>query len=248
MAKQNEKPDEQVKKKKHDHYGHRERMRKRLQENGFEGFSDHEILEYMLYYVYKTQNTNEIGHRLLKQFRSIPNVLQASEEELLEVEGIGKASVDFIQFLREFIKVYERSSVDVVDLSSIKNRCAYFQKEFALETDEKLLVVCLDDQMCVVSEFLAASGTAGSVTPNMQTVTRKILNRHCNMVMLAHNHPKGKPIASYQDIESTRIFAKLCKQLGIILVDHVIVAGGRAVSMEASGAFAQNDFRGGRYG
>lgn len=237
MAKQAEKPDEQVKKKKHDHYGHRERMRKRLRENGFEGFSDHEILEYMLYYVYKTQNTNEIGHRLLNHFRSIPDVIAASEEELLEVEGIGKASVDLILFLREFIKVYERSSVKGMDMRSLESRCAYFLKKFALESEEKMIVACLDDQMCISSEFLAASGSAGVINLDMQSITRNVLNRHCNMLMLAHNHPKGKAVPSYQDIQSTRLVAELCSQLGIVLVDHVIVADGKAISMAGTGSF-----------
>ena len=48
-----------------DHGGHRERMRKRFKESGnFKGFSEHEILEMLLFYIVPRKNTNDIAHEL----------------------------------------------------------------------------------------------------------------------------------------------------------------------------------------
>lgn len=55
-----------------DHDGHRERMRKRFKESGnFKGFSEHEILEMLLFYIVPRKNTNDIAHELIKKVRKL---------------------------------------------------------------------------------------------------------------------------------------------------------------------------------
>ena len=43
------------------HQGHRERMRERIAQQGFESLADHEALEVLLYLTNPRKNTNEIG-------------------------------------------------------------------------------------------------------------------------------------------------------------------------------------------
>lgn len=75
-----------------DHGGHRERMRKRFKESGnFKGFSEHEILEMLLFYIVPRKNTNDIAHELIKKFGSLNSVLNASVEELSSVKTWAKA-------------------------------------------------------------------------------------------------------------------------------------------------------------
>ena len=50
------------------HEGHRARMKKKLLENGERSLADHELLEVLLYYAIPRRDTNELAHRLLKQF------------------------------------------------------------------------------------------------------------------------------------------------------------------------------------
>ncbi len=52
------------------HDGHRERMRERFLQTGFEGMEDHEALELLLYYFFPRINTNPIAHRLIDTFGS----------------------------------------------------------------------------------------------------------------------------------------------------------------------------------
>lgn len=42
-------------------------------------------------------------------------------------------------------------------------------------------------------------------------------------IILAHNHPSGRPEPSMQDQESTRILRYACDQVGMRLHDHIIV-------------------------
>ena len=71
------------------HQGHRERMRERIAQQGFESLADHEALEVLLYLTNPRKNTNVMAHALLKRFGSFSRVLDAEEEELCKVEGVG---------------------------------------------------------------------------------------------------------------------------------------------------------------
>lgn len=73
------------------HQGHRERMRERIAQQGFESLADHEALEVLLYLTNPRKNTNVMAHALLKRFGSFSRVLDAEEEELCKVEGVGPA-------------------------------------------------------------------------------------------------------------------------------------------------------------
>ena len=71
------------------HDGHRQRAKERYRQVGTDALADHELLELALFYAIPRQDTNETAHRLLKRFRSLQGVLQASPEELEQVEGVG---------------------------------------------------------------------------------------------------------------------------------------------------------------
>ena len=88
------------------HANHRKRMKDKFLRFGFEPFNDHEILEMLLYYALPQVDTNEIAHELINKFGSFYAVLEADEEDLVNVEGMGQASAHFLQlfwFLQFFI-------------------------------------------------------------------------------------------------------------------------------------------------
>ena len=68
------------------HDGHRERMKSRFVEAGLDGFNDHNALEMLLFYAVPRKDTNELAHRLLKQFRS-PRFSRQSTRSLCVLTG-----------------------------------------------------------------------------------------------------------------------------------------------------------------
>ena len=84
---------------KDNHDGHRQRLLKRVEE---EDLLEHELLEMLLFYVFKRRNTNDLAHRLLAKFGSIEALVSASMEELQSVEGIGKQTAQFFFLLGRF--------------------------------------------------------------------------------------------------------------------------------------------------
>ena len=66
----------QQRKVQNPHEGHRERMRERFRASGLDGFASHEILEFLLYHTHSRCDTNEIAHKLIEAFGSLPGDIQ----------------------------------------------------------------------------------------------------------------------------------------------------------------------------
>ena len=78
------------------HTGHRRRMRSRVAENGFASLEPHEALECLLYITNARKNTNRMAHELIDRFGDFAGVLDASEEDLMTVEGVGPATAKLL--------------------------------------------------------------------------------------------------------------------------------------------------------
>ena len=58
---------------------------------------------------------------------------------------------------------------------------------------------------------------------------------NASALIIVHNHPAGDPEPSAADLAMTKEIQKACKVLGVTLHDHIIVGGGREVSLRARG-------------
>ena len=93
------------------HEGHRQRLKNRFIETGFQGFEPHNILELLLFYSIPRKDTNVIAHNLLNRFGSLKNVFNASFEDLIQVEGIKENSATLIKMVPLIAKEYVDSSL-----------------------------------------------------------------------------------------------------------------------------------------
>ena len=172
------------------HDGHRKRMRERFRISGLEGFSEHEVLELILFYGRARGNVNDTAHALMDVFGSLPRVLEASPEQLMLIDGIGEESATLLSLI---LPLFRRYSDEV------------------------------------------NQGTLSAVTAYPRLVLEAALNSNAHSVVLCHNHPGGVALPSEDDICTTRYLQQLMEGVGIIVLDHVIVAGNQTYSMAQHG-------------
>ena len=214
------------------HKGHRNRIRKRYQNTGIESFEEHEVLEMLLFYVIPQKNTNPLAHKLLDKFMSLKGVFNASIPDLMTVDGVGIATATFLNFIGELFNSYSCEEYTGSTLKNTEERCAYFLNKLQNEMKkEVLLVVCLDNTMRVHRCCKLKIGEFETVHFEIQALTNVILQSGCKNIILAHNHPAGEAVPSYEDIKNTKYIKSVLEKLGINLVDHIIVANKQACSM-----------------
>lgn len=221
------------KKEKPIHANHRSRMQERVRREGLSGLAAHEVLEYLLYFSIPRKDTNELAHRLIQHFGSFCNVLDASEEELCKVEGIGPASARLIAGIRKFDQYYllQQRQGHARPLNSEEARIEYVKPLFYSEHNEICYLIAMNDQYMPLRDIRVSEGVPNHVGINTRKMAREAVASGCTCAFLAHNHPTGLAVPSSADVYATRLAAGALQPLGIHLVDHIIVAPVDAGSM-----------------
>ena len=199
------------------HQGHRQRMRERVQNYGLDSLADHEVLEYILYTTNAQRDTNEIAYNLLERFGDFASVLEASEEELCTVEGIGPTSARLLHMLPQVSRYYGRSRTD-------GKRC--------FKTTEQL-----------GSYLMEKFAWSDRVSLDVKDVVATAIKGGTDAVVLCHNHPNGVALPSMEDMEATGSIARALGLVNIHLLDHFILTDTECFSMRDAGRLPIYDFK-----
>ena len=227
------------------HDGHRSRMRERFRREGLNGFADHEALELMLFYAIPQRNVNPLAHALLERFGSFHGVLEASEEELCRVEGVGEYAAVLLRLFAAVGRRVEESRAG--QREKLRNRMEaqeHCRRLLAGRRQEAFYVVCLDGQLQVLADVQIATGSLSEVAAYPRLVAEAVLRHNAHSVVLCHNHPGGSAVPSQSDLDMTAELAALLSSLEVALADHIIVADGETFSLYAS-ELIQREYRNG---
>ena len=219
------------------HDGHRERLRQSFRKDGLAGFDAIRSLELLLQYAIPRKDTNPIAHALLDRFGSLQEVFDASEQELLQVEGVGPSAAVLIRLLPQLAR---KSAVDrAAELSTIANTADardYLMPRFLYERDELALLLCLDSQRRVIQCVELSRGVVNSVSIDVRRILEIALKQRACGLILAHNHPDGPARNSREDDLVTGQLYQSLRTVRIELIDHLIFARDGVFSYRDSGA------------
>ena len=223
------------------HAGHRERLRERFRKEGLVNFKTHEVLEFLLTYSIARKDTNPIAHDLLDHFGSLEAVLEATEEELMEVEGIGERSASLIHLMPALSAYYldEKNTRSHLICDSTAVVGQYLIPKFLGQTEECSYLLSLNNRKQLLSCDLVGHGSVSSAPIYFRKISQILLRHQATAAVIAHNHPKGFALPSNDDIRVTRLLADFTRQLEVELVDHIIVSGTDYVSLRESGVLSR---------
>ena len=218
------------------HEGHRKRMKERFIKSGLDDFAPHNVLEFLLFYSIPRGDTNPIAHRLIDAFGSLSGVFDATPEELMKVSGVGESTAILISMIPQMARKYLEDKAGAVNVvGGCGDIGAYLLPKFVGRTNEALMMVSIDNKNKVISCSVVAEGTVDSAKVSRRKVMEEAMKVKATRVILAHNHPRGVAVPSAEDVAMTREIGRLFAQVGIEIVDHIIIADDDYVSMAASG-------------
>ncbi len=226
------------------HEGHRQRVLDRFIKEGLGNFEDHQVLELLLFYSIPRKDTNETAHRLLKEFGSISNVLEADVRELMKIEGIGKNTAVFLNLIFGTFKKYRLDSMKQRPrIVTIDDAGKFATGLFLGIQMEKVYIICLDLRSKVINTVCISEGTIDETPFYPRKIVAEALKNNAAKVIMAHNHPGGSPKPSVKDLETTTMALDLLKKIDIDLIDHIIVGKDTFLSMAAQRFITRDDGR-----
>ncbi len=219
-------------KKENMHSGHRQRVKERFMNEGLESFEPHQVLEMLLFFGVHMKDTNELAHRLLDAFGSLYRVLEASFEDLRQVEGVTDNVATLICFSGQLVKRYWVDRCDIGTILDTSQKIGeYFKYRFAGDQEERVLLMSLDNRKKLLNCTCIAKGSVNAADINVRLAIKQALKDNATLVALAHNHPNGHAYPSTIDIRTTEVFAKAFAVLDIHLIDHIVVSEDDFISM-----------------
>ena len=217
------------------HDGHRQRLIQRFLEEDLDNFEPHNALELLLFYAIPRKDTNELAHVLIDTFGSLKGVFDAPYEELIKVAGIGPNTAALLKLVPSLTRTYYSSDARSVILDTSEKSGEYFLPYYIGQTEEVVRLACLDAGGKVISNQILHRGSANAAEVNLRKIVNIALRNNAMGVILAHNHPGGLPLPSEEDVATTKSIREALMPMGILLMDHIIVAGQDYVSMARSG-------------
>ncbi len=209
------------------------RLRERLMtEHGFESFDDTEVLSAVLSYAKGTRDTAGVVTRLFDSFGSLKAILEARPEQLLSVDGMTQSRASLISLVVPLTRVWQRCSMMAPErIGNSREAEKYCLSLLTGERLENFYVVVLNSQCKVLGQRRISTGSLSECSAYPRLVMETALNYNGHSVLLCHNHPGGTCAASPEDISSTLQLQRLLNGVGILVLDHIIVAGSNTYSM-----------------
>jgi DNA repair protein RadC len=100
---------------------------------------------------------------------------------------------------------------------------------------EELRVAVLNTKNVVTTLLTVYVGSLAGSSVRVGEVFREAVRRNGAAVVVAHNHPSGDPTPSAEDLRITEELASAGRLLDIALLDHLIIARDRWVSLRSMG-------------
>ncbi|MBI2620831.1 DNA repair protein RadC [candidate division WWE3 bacterium] len=215
-----------------------DRPRERLVIKNAASLSNAELLAIVLRSGGQNNSALMLSQVLLKEFGGLKGFFDASLEQLISVKDIGLTKAVTLKAVCELALRIDAGEEE--ERLGVKNPGDVFKvvrKDLFAQKREHLYILSLDTRNVLLSKDLVSVGTVNETLVHPREVFRQALLRNAVSIILVHNHPSGDPTPSNDDILLTDKIAKAGKDVGIALVDHVVVCDDSFISIKGMKLF-----------
>ncbi len=216
--------------------GHRKRLREKFINSGLKGFHDYEIIELLLSLGTPRKDCKPSAKAAIERFKTLRGVLEASPEELQQIDGIGPHSAFGIKLVQEVAREFLKERI--IDQPVYKSAQEIFDYLYHSMRDlkkEVFKVLYLNSQNQIIDTEDLFAGTVNSSAVAPREVVESAIKNKATSLIFVHNHPSGNPEPSQSDRELTRDLVYAGSIMRIKVVDHIIIGNNKFFSFAGEG-------------
>jgi len=199
------------------------RPRERFLKYGPETLSDSELFAIILRTGTVNENVVDVSNRLIKEY-GLNKLFECSLKELEKIKGIGPSKAMQILAMAELGKRRNSSKISLKKITCAKDVFDYFHERLKDKKEEHFYILMLNTQNYLIGEQLISKGILDSSIIHPREVFKPAIKNSASKIILVHNHPSGDPAPSQEDLDITERLIKIGEELGIRVVDSVIIA------------------------
>lgn len=181
-------------------------------------------------------NSSSNGRKALQlvgTFGSFRAVMDADPDALANI--VTRTTAEKIRIIRNAARRYKTPDEEARAITT-RGRLEELCKELLQgERKESFYVIAVNAQCRLIGARRISQGTLSECSAYPRSVAEVALNLNAHSVFFAHNHPGGTCAPSPEDIQSTIQLKRLLNQMGIGVLDHIIIAGLNTYSLSQHG-------------
>ena len=209
-----------------------DRPMEKLYNYGKEVLSDSELLAIILGSGHKNKNAIFLADEILKVYFKDKNLLFASVDQLMEINGIGLSKASrIIAGLELGKRLSKQEAMNNMSLTSPDSVANYLFEHFRDSYREEFLILILDTKNKIKASKTVSIGSINQTLVHPREVFRFAITNNANSIILSHNHPSGDPSPSNEDILITKRLQEAGKLIGIKVLDHIIIGHDKYISL-----------------
>ena len=209
-----------------------DRPREKLLNKGAAALSDAELFAILIGSGNKNESAVELCKRILgDNHNNLNELARLSITDLAKYKGIGEAKAISIVAALEIGK--RRKTNEVLERTKITQSSDLFElfEPALLDLNhEEFWVAFMNGANKVLETKRLTQGGMKQTVVDVSMLLRMALERSAHAVAVAHNHPSGENYPSREDLQITQKIKTGCDAIGVRLLDHIIIAGGRYYS------------------
>jgi DNA repair protein RadC len=212
------------------------RPRERALLHGACALGDAELLALVLRTGARGTDAVALGQKLLADFGSLANLLQAPAERLACTSGLGDAKIATFLAVAELSRRARRQrNAERQCFSSSETTAKFVRAELEQHPAEVFAALFLDTRHRLIRFEKLFFGTIDAAPVYPREVARRALTLNAAAVIVAHNHPSGVAEPSQADQQITWRLRDALALIDVRLLDHFIVGDGAPVSLAERG-------------
>lgn len=216
-----------------------DRPREKFLLKGKSSLSDSELLAILIGSGSRNESAVQLCQRILFSVNNNLNQLgKLSIKQLTEFKGIGEAKAISIVAALELGR--RRRAEEAVELEKIASSRSVFdimQPIIGELPHEEFWVLYLNNSNKVIHKAQLSKGGITGTIVDSRIIFKTALEYNATSLILTHNHPSGKLLASNADREITKKIKLAGQQLDIIVIDHIIITETSFYSFNDEGIF-----------
>ena len=216
-----------------------DRPREKFLLKGKSTLSDSELLAILIGSGSRNESAVQLCQRILASCENNLNTLgKMSVSQLMQFKGIGEAKAISIAAALELGR--RRRAEDAIELKKITSSKAVFdimQPIIGELPHEEFWVLYLNNSNKVIYKAQLSKGGITGTVVDIRIIFKIAFEQNATGLILSHNHPSGKLMASEADLKITKRIKEAGQTLEIQVLDHLIITENGYLSFQDEGIF-----------
>ena len=202
------------------------RPRERFLKYGPETLSDAELFAIFLRTGTIGENVTDMSNRLIAEY-GLDKLFECSLKELQKIKGIGPGKAMQILAMSElgkrFNQIKQYNNKNQKKISCAEDVFNYFHERLKDKKEEHFYILMLNTQNYIIGEQLVSKGILDASLIHPREIFKPAIKNSASKIILVHNHPSGNQKPSQKDLDITKKLIEVGIELGIKVVDGVII-------------------------